>query len=165
MLWSTTSASSLPLGTFGPVGGRFVVSFGAATKPIDAGYTLVTEGDWKLQMRPKAIGYVAALGGNAYEEVDVAIYPHVPGPGNVVKYLEWNAKPGGELRRWHGLPGAYEDQACREGDSPITCPGQIAVLWIVRGRVVFELYAARVGQIEVDRFFGSFRPTRSSTLR
>jgi hypothetical protein len=109
-------------------------------------------------MKPHASGYVAALGGNAYEEVDVAIYPHTPSPADVTKYLGWNAEPGGELRRWHGLPGAYEDQACHEGDSMITCPGQIADLWIVEGRIVYELRATHVSQAEVERFFGSFSP-------
>jgi hypothetical protein len=109
-------------------------------------------------MTPKAFGYVAKLGTNAYEEVDLAIYPRIPSAANVTRYLGWNAKPGGELRRWHGLPGAYENQECHEGDSPMTCPGQIADLWIVKGRVVHELRATQVSQAEVDRFFDSFSP-------
>jgi hypothetical protein len=155
---SVSAASPLLPHSYGPLGGRFVVSFGAPTKNLDSSYTLVTEGDWKFRMKPHASGYEAALGGNAYEEVDIAIYPRTPSARDVTRYLEWNVKPGGELRRWHGLPSAYENHECREGDSPILCPGRVADLWIVNGRVVYELSATQVSQAEVARFFGSFRP-------
>lgn len=155
---SATVASLASRHSFGTVGARFVVSFGAPVEKTNPG-ALVTEGDWKLQMKPRAIGYVAALGGNSYEEADVAIYPRAPSPVNVTRYLNWNAGPSGKLREWHGFPGAYLDVACREGDSPILCPGRIAYLWIVRGRVVYELVAEQVTQAEVEQFFGSFRPT------
>jgi hypothetical protein len=158
--WTTSGASPVHLHNYGPFGGRFTVSFAAPTNRITRDLSLATEGDWKLQMKSDATGgYVADLGASAYEQVSVAVYPRTPSAADVTRYLEWNSAPGGELRRWRGLPGAYEDQACREGDSPIRCPGRVADLWIVKGPVVYELRATQVSQAEVARFFGSFRPT------
>jgi hypothetical protein len=85
--WSTSGASPVRLHNYGPVGGRFSVSFGATTNRATTELSLATEGDWKLQMKPDATeGYVAAIGASAYEQVGVAVYPRIPSATDVTKY-------------------------------------------------------------------------------
>lgn len=151
-----SSARSLPTRTYGPEGGQFRASF--AAPPTSSEGVLVEEGDSLLKMHPLAIAYIASLGGNTREEIDVALYPHVPGATEVKRYLSWLGTPGVTLGTRHGLPAEGFDVACHEGDSPLTCPGQIADEWIVDGRVVYELHATQVAETEVRRFFSSFQP-------
>jgi hypothetical protein len=117
--------------------------------------TDVQEGDFLLKMTPSTAGYLARIGTNSYEEVEVAVYAHTPTSEELRRYLSWQTNF--QTEPWHKLPSVGFDLPCREGDSPLRCPGQIARQIIVAGQVVYELVAMHVSEFEVRRFFASFR--------
>ena len=151
------AAHALPVRSYGPPAGRFQASFAAS--PTTSEGLIVEEGEWLLKMQPSALAYQAALGGNAYEEVDVAVYPHAPSAKELRRYLNWLRTPSITTRgTWHGLVEQGFDVACHEGDSPIPCPGRQATEVIVDGRVVYELSFSQVSETEVRRFYAAFKP-------
>jgi hypothetical protein len=150
-----TSSGPLPETAYGPPNGRFDISF--ASQPVKRGATYVDLmiGRSYFKMTPVASDYFANLGagGDAFEEVQVAVFPHAP---KQLKKFWWYF--GYHAKEWHGLPAVGFDNACREGDSPITCTGRNAAAVIADGRVFYELSASRVSESEVQRFMSSLHP-------
>ena len=157
--WASGSGSGanathlLPERTYGPAGGLFHVAFGGpVTTPFA---TDVQEGDQFFGESPTINAYSATLNSNAYEQVQVAVYPHRPSIAEVRRYLGWLT--GFQVEDWKGLSGASEDVACHIGTSNTSCPGRIARRVIIDGRSVYEVVGMQVSEGEFDRLLSSFK--------
>jgi hypothetical protein len=78
-------------------------------------------------------------GGAEFEEIQVAVYPRSPAGSELESFFGWYF--GYKAETWHGLPAVGFDSACREGDTPIICPGRTASEVIADRRVFYELSA------------------------
>ena len=153
-----TSSGPLPETAYGPPGGRFDVSFASQPLQRGAGYVDLMIGQRYFKMTAAADDYVAKLGdgGDTYEEAQVAVFKRAPTSKELKRLFRWYT--GYHAERWHGLPAVGFDNACREGDSPISCPGRHAAEVIADGQVFCELSASQVSESEVHRFMNSLRP-------
>ncbi len=157
---SGTSASrSLPATTYGPPGGRFVVSFGAlpheqrasAARPNGAALEHVST---------SYVLYVAHLPG-AYETVQVDLYPGLLTKAGLDRYVYRYVLAGMRATTLDGHPAWTMDEACHVGISIESCPGRLVYTVVVAPRAVYWLEALQVGESEAQRFMSSFRPVTS----
>jgi hypothetical protein len=159
----TVSANSAPLARarYGPANARFVVSF--RSNPETRYLAAVQGSNSDLgNMTNQFSLYVATLGSQEYESISTDVYPRLLTKENIDWFIH-DYLFGYRAESWHGLPGAEMDVACRVGDTYQSCPGRIAYRVIISGRVIYELDAQRVGESEVQRFFGSFSPVQASS--
>lgn len=119
---AATPARPLPPASYGPAGGRFVVSFGA--RPQSQAVALVPPNGAALEhVTTDHRLYVAKLVPNAYETVQVDIYPQRLTRTGIAQDVYRYLLVGFHSTNWHGLPSWAMDEACRVGDSAETCPG------------------------------------------